>query len=205
MTVRRGIKGRCLEAGISDVTHRNARIVRPVIGCAAALALTVCGGGGSGSSPITIVAATGTAPVATATPTPTPYSTPVAALTGVVVQARDSIGVGETASYAAIDRLGLGSGVRIINDSVSGRTMATGYALRAAELFPYLDGSRASVLLIEQGTNDLGAVGTTAPDLYRLLTLFVSDAHAAGFDVVMETLLPRADAGWSAQEAQRIV
>ena len=150
------------------------------------------------------------------TPTPTPSPTPIAsptpsgipATTGVIVQAGDSIGLGLGAgNYAAIDHLGLASGIEIHNVSVNGQSMLTSYGRRATDLFPFCIGPRTCVLLIEDGTNDLGA-GSSATSAYlydNVLTPFVAAAKASGFYVAVDTILPRADAGWNdGFERQRI-
>jgi hypothetical protein len=73
--------------------------------------------------------------------------------------------------------------------------MQAGYGRRAADLFPFRNSRVPSVLVIQQGTNDL-YYGTTGKTLYNaILSPFVSSAHAAGFYVVVETVLPRADSG----------
>jgi len=117
------------------------------------------------------------------------------------VQAGDSIGTGSWSNgYAAIDHLGLGAGVILHNVSVSGRTMLTGFGQRASELFVFCATGITCVLLIEQGTNDLSA-GTTAAALYNERAApFVAAAKAAGFYVVLNSVLPRDDAGWSADK-----
>lgn len=124
----------------------------------------------------------------------------------MIVQAGGSIGSGlTTGNWAAIDHLGFDSDVIVHNVSVPGKTMQTGYGMRETELFPFRSGSVPSVLLIQQGTDDLYH-GTSASLTYQaILVPFVSSARAAGFYVVVNTLLPRADSGWtSAMEQQRI-
>jgi lysophospholipase L1-like esterase len=143
----------------------------------------------------------------TPTPVPSPTPAPVAAAPGaVIVQAGDSIGSGAGAgNWAAIDHLGFDSDVVVHNVSVPGKTMQTGYGMRETELFPFRSGSVPSVLLIQQATNDLYH-GTSASLTYQgILVPFVSSARAAGFYVVVNTVLPRADSGWTAaMEQQRI-
>ena len=127
-------------------------------------------------------------------------------VTGVVVQAGDSIGAGLGANdWAAIDHMGFSSGVIIRNVSVSGKSMQTGYGYRVNEVFPFRSATAPSVLLIQQGTNDL-YYGTSANSLYRnIATPFVSEAKKAGFYVVIDTILPRTDSGWTpAMEQERI-
>lgn len=117
------------------------------------------------------------------------------------MQAGDSIGTGSWSDgYAAIDHLELGAGVALHNVSVSGRTMLTGFGQRASELFVFCATDLTCVLLIEQGTNDLSA-GTTAATLYNERAIpFVATAKAAGFYVVLNSVLPRDDAGWNADK-----
>ena len=159
-------------------------------------------GSADASPPVAVAAAPAPTPAMTA---PTPGGG-VAATASVIVQAGDSIGVGMGAgNYAAIDHLGLVPGVAIYNVSVSGQWMVTSYGNRATTLFPFADPAHSSVLVIQDGTNDL-AGGTKGSALYAgTLTLFIAAAHAAGFWVVVDTILPRADAGWTAAlEQQRI-
>jgi lysophospholipase L1-like esterase len=127
---------------------------------------------------------------------------------GVIVQAGDSIGVGLGAdNWAAIEHLGLPKGIAIHNVSVSGQWMLTGLGQRDKDLFPFRDKKHTSVLLIQQGTNDLFG-GSTAPHLYEnVLKPFVSLSQAAGFYVAVNTVLPRRDSGWMsdpAHEQQRL-
>ena len=64
---------------------------------------------------------------------------------------------------------------------------------------------KTNIVLIEVATNDLGTLGTPAANLYNSLTVpYVSSAKAAGFYVVLVTVLPRS-LNWSpAQEVQRL-
>lgn len=181
-----------------------------------------CGGGSAAapSSPITAVGGTATSSLPTtvvnnvatssvsSSPSPTSSPEPAsaqAAITGVIVQAGDSIGVGLGADWAAIDHLGFPSSVIIHNVSVSGKAMQTGYGYRAFELYPYRNSTAPSVLLIQQGTNDL-YYGSSGTALHRnILTPFVADARKAGFYVVVDTILPRSDSGWTPiMESERI-
>ena len=85
--------------------------------------------------------------------------------------------------------------------------MLTGLGQRETTLFPSYDKKHTSVLVIQQGTNDLFG-GTTAPYLYfNVLKPFVSLSQAAGFYVAVDTILPRSDPGWmadGAHEQQRL-
>ena len=184
---------------------------------ASILLLAGCGGTDETSSSVQVVSAptTVTAITPAPTPTPTPSVSPVpgsveqVTYNAVVVQAGDSIGNGNgaTGNWAALDHLGLGSGVALHNVSAPGETLATGFGHSASEYFVYYDAARPSILLIQQGTNDLGSDGTSGASLYAdSLTPFVAAAHAAGFYVIVDTLLPRADSHWSAaKEGQRVI
>ncbi|RZL29497.1 MAG: SGNH/GDSL hydrolase family protein [Sphingomonas sp.] len=123
----------------------------------------------------------------------------IPATRGVVVQAGDSIGAGLGAdNWAAIDHLDLSRSIAIHNVSVSGQWMLTGLGQRETDLFPFYDKRYPSILLIQQGTNDLLG-GNTAPYLYfNILKPFVSLSQAAGFYVAVDTILPRSDPGWMA-------
>jgi lysophospholipase L1-like esterase len=169
-----------------------------------ALGLLVSSCGGSSGSASSTVSIVGGAPVATSTPTPAATSTNVATPAGIIVQAGDSIGAGVAANWAALDHLGFPASVIVHNVSVSGLTMASGYSERNAQIFPFRSYTSPSVLLIQQGTNDLYA-GMSAKKLYQsTLQKFVSSAHSAGFYVVVDTILPRADGGWNqAMEVER--
>lgn len=173
---------------------------------------TGCGEDGGTPAPsagVVVVRGTPTpSPAPSPTPTPASTSTPIAAVPGaVIVQAGDSIGSGlTTGDWAAIDHLGFDSDVVVHNVSVPGKTMQTGYGMRETELFAFRSTSVPSILLIQQGTNDLYH-GTSASLTYQaILVPFVSSARDAGFYVVVNTLLPRADSGWTAaMEQQRIL
>ena len=122
------------------------------------------------------------------------------------MQAGDSIGVGYGAdNFAAIEHLGLGSDVTVHNVSENGRTMAIGFDQAAIGLFLFIDRTVPTVLLIEQGTNDLRG-GQAGKDLYSDVAMpFVAAAKAAGFYVAIGTLLPRADGIWTtAMEHERV-
>ena len=123
----------------------------------------------------------------------------IPATQGVIVQAGDSIGVGLGAdNWAAIEHLGLPPGVAIHNVSVSGQWMLTGLGEREKDLYPFYDPKHTSVLMIQQGSNDLLG-GNSAPYLYEnILRPFVRLSKAAGFYVAVGTILPRTDPGWVA-------
>jgi hypothetical protein len=124
----------------------------------------------------------------------------------VIVQSGDSIGVGFGAGWAAIDHLGLPNGITIHNVSTNGEGLQTGLGRRETDLFPLVDPQHVSVLLLQQGTNDLGPGSlNSAGYLNAVLTSFVMTAHAAGFWVVADTVLPRQDSNWTpAMEQQRL-
>ncbi len=176
-----------------------------------ALPLAACGGSDGSSSPSRVAvsaSASISAPAPSVTPNPTP--TPVApsptsvALSGVVVQAGDSIGSGLGAGdWAAIDHLGFPPEVVVRNVSTPGKAMEAGFGNREAELFVYRSSTAPSVLLIQQGSNDL-YYGKDARTIYQaILTPFVGAARRAGFYVVVGTVLPRADSGWTAAMEQQ--
>ena len=177
---------------------RPASLIRRLAACAAILLAGACGlvpeadSNASATIPIaTLVGATPPTPEAK----PSPRSGP--ATRGVIVQAGDSIGVGLGANdWAAINHLDLPSGIAIHNVSVSGQWMLTGLGQREVDLYPRRDKQHTSVLLIQQGTNDLMG-GNSAPYLYEnILKPFVALSKAAGFYVAVNTILPRKDGGW---------
>jgi hypothetical protein len=132
----------------------------------------------------------------------------IPAKNGVIVQAGDSIGFGLGAdNWAAIEHLGLPPGIKIHNPSVSGKWMLTGLGERDKEIYPFRDPKHTSVLLIEQGSNDLFG-GSSARHLHdNILRPFVALSKAAGFYVAVNTVLPRRDDGWMANpefERQRL-
>lgn len=132
----------------------------------------------------------------------------IPAKNGTIVQAGDSIGVGLGANdWAAIKHLGLPPGIEVHNVSVSGQWMLTGLGQREVDLFPKRDKEHTSVLLIQQGTNDLFG-GSSARHLHdNVLKPFVALSKAAGFYVAVDTVLPRSDEGWKANpefERQRL-
>jgi lysophospholipase L1-like esterase len=171
-------------------------------GGAALATLALILAGCSASSPDEAAAISAAARMGNATlPAPAARAKPVPmkgeATQGVLVQAGDSIGVGLGAdNWAAIEHLGLPPGIKVHNVSVSGQWMLTGLGERDKNLFPNRDPDHASVLLIEQGTNDLMG-GNSADYLYQnILRPFVAKAQEAGFYVAVNTILPRADDGW---------
>jgi lysophospholipase L1-like esterase len=178
--------------------------------CAIMASLTVSCGDGSGASSSPNVAIVGGPPFVSPSPIPTAMPSMGTSASneipaGVIVQAGDSIGFGLAADWAAIDHLGFPASVMVHNVSVSGIGMADGYNQRAAQLFPFRSYTSPSVLIIQQGTNDLHG-GRSAKSLYgSILTKFISSAHAAGFYVVVDTILPRTDDGWAqSMENERV-
>jgi lysophospholipase L1-like esterase len=191
--------------------HRSTLLSSCVSFC---LMLAACGSGSGANDPVSAILANAAASNLAATPAPTPIPRATAkpsgipATQGVIVQAGDSIGAGLGAdNWAAIDHLGLPRGIAVHNVSVSGQWMLTGLGQRETALFPFYDKRHTSVLVIQQGTNDLLG-GNTAPYLYfNILKPFVSLSQAAGFYVAVDTILPRSDPGWvadSAHEQQRL-
>jgi Ca2+-binding RTX toxin-like protein len=149
-----------------------------------------------------IAAATKPAP-----PRPAATSTVSTMATGeapgaVIVQSGDSIGAGFTANYAAIDHLGFPDSVVIHNVSVVGITQQTGYRQRATDLFSFNDPRVASVLVIGTGANDLLGGGSGSVLYNNVLRPFVASAQAAGFYVVVNSLLPVGVFGWTAEQEQ---
>jgi lysophospholipase L1-like esterase len=176
--------------------------------------LAACGSGSGADDPVSAILANASASNLAATAAPTPIKRATAkpsgipATQGVIVQAGDSIGAGLGAdNWAAIDHLGLPRGIAIHNVSVSGQWMLTGFGQHEIDLFPFYDKRHTSVLVIQQGTNDLLG-GNTAPYLYfNILKPFVALSQAAGFYVAVDTILPRSDPGWvadNAHEQQRL-
>jgi lysophospholipase L1-like esterase len=167
--------------------------------------LSGCGSSDNASDAVPVLSATGSSAVAASAPPPTPPTTSFAGSSTIVVQAGDSIGIGVGADYfAAIEHLGFSAAVGIANVSVGGRKMLEGYQNRQAELFPFYDRTKPCILVIQLGTNDLGE-GRGGRDLYEsVATPFVAAAKAAGFYVVINTVLPRSNQDWtSSKEAQR--
>ena len=199
-----------------NMLHRLRRVCR-ASGCAG-IALIAAGCGGDSGAPATssTVTVVDAAPVVVPAPTPPATPTPTPTIpttvpgdlttTGVIVQSGDSIGVGLGADdWAAIDHLGFAKSVVIHNVSVSGLAMQAGYGRRVSDLFGFYSIKGPSILVIQQGTNDI-YYGTKADNLYKsILRPFVSSAQAAGFYVVVDSILPRADSGWTAtMEQQRV-
>lgn len=189
--------------------HLVSRLYRAIGLTGLTAVLSGCGSDSAfASAPAVAIVNAAPAPVASPSPTSTSSSEPARAQTavaGVIVQAGDSIGFGLGADWAAIDHLGFPAGVIIHNVSVSGKSMQTGYGYRKTELFPFRSSTSPSILLIQQGTNDL-YYGTSASTLYKTLLIpFIADASKAGFYVVVDTILPRSDSGWTpAMEQERI-
>jgi lysophospholipase L1-like esterase len=165
------------------------------VGLAAGLMLSACGRGNDAAVDA-ILASEATQNEAAASPR-APHPSGIPATKGVIVQAGDSIGSGMGAdNWAAIDHLGLPRGIAIHNASEVGKWMLTGLGKREAEIFRFHDKTHTSVLVIQQGTNDLFG-GSTAPYLYyNILKPFVALSQKAGFYVAVDTILPRSDSGW---------
>lgn len=196
------------------------RLCRIALCMGVTLAVPGCGGDSATTpAPGISIVAVPPAPIVTPAPQPAPDPQPApapapappsapdkGATSAVIVQSGDSIGAGLGADdWAAINHLGFPGSVAIHNVSVPGKAMEAGYGQRAVELFPFQNNQVPSVLLIQQGCNDL-YYGTKADLLYRaILAPFVSSARTAGFYVVVNTVLPREDGGWTpAMEQQRI-
>jgi lysophospholipase L1-like esterase len=181
---------------IRYMVHRTGLVS---LGLAAGLVLAACGRGNDAAVRAILANESTQSGVAVAAPAPRATITPsgIPATQGVIVQAGDSIGSGMGAdNWAAIDHLGLPRGIAIHNASAVGKWMLTGLGQRDTEIFPFHDKAHASVLVIQQGTNDLVG-GNTAPYLYfNILKPFVSLSQKAGFYVAVDTILPRSDPGW---------
>lgn len=133
---------------------------------------------------------------------------------GKITVMGDSIPAGQYSSpstYVAVNRLGFGAGVTINNLAVSGGSAQTGYTrLLAGDYDAGYVTTGASVMVIEDGTNDLANFGgdISAAALYAVVTKSVQWAKLKGFRVLVCTLLPRTVGGvdsWSAgQETKRL-
>lgn len=194
--------------------HMLHRAVLLPCGVGVCLMLAGCSNGSGSDDEVHDVAASAAASNLTATPAPPPAPqakarpSGIPATHGVIVQAADSIGIGMGAdNWTALDHLGFPRGVAIHNVGAIGKWMLTGLGEREKELFPFYDPQHTSVLVIQQGTNDLLG-GNTAPYLYgSILKPFVSLSQKAGFYVVVDTILPRSDPGWvgdGAHENERL-
>ncbi len=95
---------------------------------------------------------------------------------------------------------------------VSGRTLNGDLALRPTMFDPMIVSGAENNLFLQFGTNDLGA-GRTAAQLYADVTTYVSgngstipSAASAGWNkVIVSTVLPRSDGGWTgAMETARL-
>lgn len=170
-----------------------------------------CGSGSASSAPdITILPPAPMTGIAVApTPTPTPTNgggTPAQTSTALLAQAGDSIATADTSGRSSIELLGLDANIILRNAALPGRTMAAGFAYRNEDLFAGSSGMASKVLIIQQGTNDLSTFPATAAWLYDLATRFVRAGQSAGFRVILNSVLPRRDAGWTpAMERQRIL
>lgn len=189
--------------------HMLQRAALASSGVGIGLMLAACGNGPD-DKVRAIVANAEASSLAPPAPTPRAAAKPsgIPATQGVIVQAGDSIGIGMGAdNWAALDHLGLPRGIAIHNVGAIGKWMLTGLGEREKELFPFYDAKHTSVLVIQQGTNDLLG-GKTAPYLYdSILKPFVSLSQKAGFYVAVDTILPRSDPGWvsdSAHEHERL-
>ena len=197
-----------------EVLARLRRVCRASACVGMALLVAGCGGDPGTPTPSSTVMVIDAAPVVVPSPAPAAAPTPTMPAaapgdltkTGVIVQSGDSIGIGLGAdNWAAIDHLGFANSVVIHNVSVAGIAMQAGYGQRTSDLFGFYSAKGPSVLVIQQGTNDI-YYGTKAANIYNsILRPFVSSAQAAGFYVVVDSILPRADSGWTAaMEQQRV-
>lgn len=93
---------------------------------------------------------------------------------------------------------------RFYNWGIHGETMATAYAQRTGRYTTTFASGIPNVAFIQIGTNDLGG-GTAGATLYSgTTTPFVTFLQGLGYKVVVCTLLPRANAGWTgAMETER--
>jgi hypothetical protein len=63
--------------------------------------------------------------------------------------------------------------------ATSGEGLQTALGRRETDLYPFFDPRQPSILLLQQGTNDLGPGSlATGSYLYAVLTTFVAFAHA---------------------------
>lgn len=194
---------------IALTMYDRRHIVRHSLSGGMALFITGCGSD-SGSKPdvgsksgINTIPEVPASSAAATPPTSSPSSAPnqsTAPLSGLIVQAGDSIGYGTGAGdYSAIDHLGLAGSISIFNESVPGRTMSSGYDNIGVLLARY-KASSPSIFILQQGTNDLGA-GRDAISLYRSIAMpFLAAMRQGGFYTVHNTILPRLDGGWSAEK-----
>jgi hypothetical protein len=194
---------------IALTKYDRRQFVRHSLSAGMALFVTGCGSdsdkkpGLDSKSGITTIPEMPASSLPAAPPTSTPSSAPnqsAVPLSGLIVQVGDSIGYGSGAGdYAAIDHLGLGGTISIVNESVPGRTMSSGYDNVGGLLARY-KASSASIFILQQGTNDLGA-GRDAISLYRSIAMpFLAVMQQGGFYTVHNTILPRLDGGWSAEK-----
>ena len=86
---------------------------------------------------------------------------------------------------------------RVRNVAVNGQTMATMDTNGASVVDVLYSGSySANVLVVMGGTNDINtAGGASAATLITRITDYCNDRQAAGWLVVISTILPRSDAG----------
>ena len=118
-----------------------------------------------------------------------------------LVIAGDSIGRGQVTSSDNWANLNIPGSYTVENMSLNGTTVHDQSTMfESSILSNYNAADKSNWLVIQAGTNDLGQ-GTSASDLYQQVQKFASDAHAAGYKVLVATVLPRNDAVFSWTDA----
>lgn len=108
-----------------------------------------------------------------------------------IVIAGDSIGRGQVTSSNNWADLSIPGSYSVENMSLNGTTVRDQSTMFEEDILSnYNANDKSNWLIIQAGTNDLGQ-GTSAFDLYRQVESFTNDAHAAGFKVLVATVLPR--------------
>jgi lysophospholipase L1-like esterase len=136
-------------------------------------------------------------------PQPAPAMTVVLAFDGNSLVA--GYGVGEESSFAALATLDALQPPRAVyhNFSVSGQTTEQMNADAAREVDAKIDPTLGpNVLVVWEGTNDL-YFGATADEAYEHLARYCRERRAAGWKVVLLTILPRGGPGTPADFEQR--
>lgn len=88
-------------------------------------------------------------------------------------------------------------GASVSNFGAAAATIATLAADADTQIDPLYDAMREPVVVFWAGTNDIGA-GTDAATIQAAIQSYCEDRQAAGFSVVVGTIIPRKDAGFTA-------
>lgn len=103
-------------------------------------------------------------------------------------------GVFRGATYPALTADGI-IGAKVHKFGVAGQNVALMLADAATQIDPLVDPTRLNVLCLLGGTNDLNNGAASAETVYTRIVTYCQARRAAGFKVIVGTVLPRDPAG----------